>query len=662
MYTDHDHNHNDAVLLSIHPASPSNLSLSLSVSLSLYFSRSCVQASLPHYWATSGWCPPSIATPAGLEEFALEESSWQMHAIIASLPYKGIEILRIHNLLALIEAPVSTGPIDPTAFNYSRLDRVVDMIAGEFGFNIGFELMGNPPIVNTDGSLAGLVFSDWGNSTQLIAWKAMVSEIARRYIAKYGEDKVANWKFETWNEPDHGCNNKTKMHSNITCDMTSWLGYFDACANGLKEVSERLLFGGPGSGGDTLREPTFLAAMLEHVQKAGNATKLDYVQWHMKGYDTNTATDLQIANLAISSGVDPNMPIGNEEVDPLGGWNKVASWRGDAQYPAAAAKILNMHQLLIREPLAGKTNYAYHSNDNSFLNYGDQWYDQRTLVVRFEMNTTGTVEVLPKPILNFMAAMSLLGDVKYPLSVTPDPNTSSVGILATSRRDDISPISEVSFMMYNSGDLGEPCNGSSCTSHVDLTLNGLERFGSHGRITRYMIDNSHGNPRALWSEFGGANNPYPSATQFESLRNESSLSLLSQESVNISAGGFNVRAELPQPSVSVIHFCLLPEGTVAPDLPQVQNVSLHKTPTKSPPTTFIRWSSLTSRCLSGYEIEVSPEPGSDPTTIASSILFAYHVHVHKESVEASGCFKVRGLDVWNNKGPWSEEICHHNVQ
>ena len=34
---------------------------------------------------------------------------------------------------------------------------------------------------------------------------------------------------------------------------------------------------------------------------------------------------------------------------------------------AAAARILNMHQLTVREPFAGRVNYAYHSNDNAFL-------------------------------------------------------------------------------------------------------------------------------------------------------------------------------------------------------------------------------------------------------------------------------------------------------
>ena len=34
----------------------------------------------------------------------------------------------------------------------------------------------------------------------------------------------------------------------------------------------------------------------------------------------------------------------------------------------------------------GDVNWSYHANDNAFLNYGDQWFSQRTLVARFMMN------------------------------------------------------------------------------------------------------------------------------------------------------------------------------------------------------------------------------------------------------------------------------------
>ena len=46
----------------------------------------------------------------------------------------------------------------------------------------------------------------------------------------------------------------------------------------------------------------------------------------------------------------------------------------------AVARVLNMHQVALRERMTG-VNYLYHANDNAFLNYGDVWFDQRTLTV-----------------------------------------------------------------------------------------------------------------------------------------------------------------------------------------------------------------------------------------------------------------------------------------
>ena len=158
------------------------------------------------------------------------------------------------------------------------------------------------------------------------------------------------------------------------------------------------------------------------------------------------------------------LPAGNEEADPLGGWSKVVQWRGDAQYPAAMARILAMHQATLRDgPVADGFNYLYHANDNAFLNYGDAWYDQRTLTVRFMMNLTGTVEVMPKPSLNLMALLAMLGDTIHPALGVSDPEASSAGVFATSRGlpapasvsegEPSSNISEVAVLLYNSGDL-----------------------------------------------------------------------------------------------------------------------------------------------------------------------------------------------------------------
>ena len=102
----------------------------------------------------------------------------------------------------------------------------------------------------------------------------MVKALASRYIGRYGAAVVALWRFETWNEPDHGCNSVKKMKSNIDCDQQAWLGYWDACSDGLQQASPAgtpLVFGGPGSGGDTATS-WVLPALVRHLAAKKRAT------------------------------------------------------------------------------------------------------------------------------------------------------------------------------------------------------------------------------------------------------------------------------------------------------------------------------------------------------------------------------------------------------
>merc|ERR1712216_761809 len=91
-------------------------------------------------------------------------------------------------------------------------------------------------------------------------------------------------------------------------------------------------------------------------------------------------------------------------------------WRGDARYASMVAKIMDQHLQQIalhgNDTLENKgVVYRRMSNDSAFLNYGspEHVFKQRTLVSRFMMNETGTIEVLRKPVLNTMAIFARLG-------------------------------------------------------------------------------------------------------------------------------------------------------------------------------------------------------------------------------------------------------------
>ena len=160
------------------------------------------QSPFPHIWRATGWCPPGNMSATAIHEYGTSESSWLNHAHIRAAG--GIDYVRIHDLLNLIEVrPGSTSMPD---FYFSKLDGVLDLVVRDHGFDLGFEIMGNP---------SGY-FTDWGDVAQLVTWRRMVREIAERYVGRYGLDVVRRWRWEGWNEPDHKCNSHSKMAANIT--------------------------------------------------------------------------------------------------------------------------------------------------------------------------------------------------------------------------------------------------------------------------------------------------------------------------------------------------------------------------------------------------------------------------------------------------------------
>eukprot|EP00038_Savillea_parva_P011472 m.197777 g.197777 ORF g.197777 m.197777 type:complete len:726 (+) comp20217_c0_seq1:47-2224(+) len=672
-------------------ASQSGNLIAMSVDLS-----TSARVPLPKIWRATGWCPPLPLRD--MPSYVNTESTWQNHAFIAALPRQGIEYIRIHNLLFLLRVPSGTQPesLDPTTdIDYSNLDTLVDLIVGEFGLALGFEIMGNPLFADATSDVG--VFTSWKDSEQVAAWQRMVTAICQRYVDKYGLDVVARWRWEAWNEPDHACNSRSKMNAGIDCDLDSWLAYFDACARGVKAVSPRMLWGGPGSGGATLTTP-FLAGMLKHVAGANgsNRTALDFIQWHDKGALTNTGVDLTIARLVQSTSptLAASTPMGNEEVDPEGGWNKVLVWRGDTTYPAAAARVLNMHLAALRDDFPG-IDYHYHANDNAFLNYGDVWYDQRTLVVRFLMNKTGATEVMPKSIYNLMGLLSLLGDTKYNVTHAPDPQTSPVGVLCTTGPSPTNTLeSEAAVLAYNSAGT-DNCTSGDCTAQIEVALTGLSAKLGHGPtvVTHYRIDQQHGNPRSVWESYGGASNPYPTPTQLAALRRASSLSVLSVQSFPTLPNNMTLSTNLPQPGVSLWHVCTLPSAATAvtPPLPRmVHNVSLRVTPTNDPPTVFVRWApvgSPGSGCIATYEVLYRPTATINYTRInTNDTIFSAFVHAQRvdttatamvaedtrtanqnqtpwpgRGTRATGCYAVRAVSVWGGTGPLSEPVCVPDV-
>jgi L-iduronidase len=191
---------------------------------------------LAHFWRSTGWCPPDgHSDSATAEAYAMQEASWLNHAWISAVPNSGIKYVRVHDLLSLIEIAATAAPSAPipsTAYDFSRLDAVVELVVSEHALVLGFELMGNPRI---NGSKTG-VFTSFKEPAQIANWYTLVHTIAQRYADKHGLETIQKFRWEPWNEPSHCCKPERKLDENIECDLDSWINYVNATGRVLSRV------------------------------------------------------------------------------------------------------------------------------------------------------------------------------------------------------------------------------------------------------------------------------------------------------------------------------------------------------------------------------------------------------------------------------------------
>ncbi len=108
------------------------------------------------------------------------------------------------------------------------------------------------------------------------AWDALMTAFARHLLDRYGEDEVAQWYFEVWNEPNIDFWNGIPRQK-------SYFELYAHTARALKSVSSRLRVGGPA---------TAAAAWVDDFLKYASeqTVPVDFVSTH--GYADDTVEDL----------------------------------------------------------------------------------------------------------------------------------------------------------------------------------------------------------------------------------------------------------------------------------------------------------------------------------------------------------------------------------
>ncbi|XP_051866388.1 alpha-L-iduronidase isoform X2 [Pristis pectinata] len=578
-------------------------------SYSIVVDASKPQKELKHFWRSTGFCPPLPHNRADL--FDLSKDQELNLAYVASVPHSGIEQVRIHWLLELISIREINGK---PQYNFTNLDRLIHRI-WENDLTPGFELMGNP---------SGY-FTNFEEKIQVFEWKKMITFLAQRYIG--------------------------------------FQNYYDACSEGLKDASTLLKFGGPGGSCHPPPHSPICWGLLNHCYNGTNfftgeiGIRLDYIALHKKGagrslhiIEQELDTVHQIQKLFPKF---QSIPIYNDEGDPLVGWSIPQVWRAEVTYAAMVVKVISQHQnLLIANPKS-TINFTLLSNDNAFLNYHPNYFTQRTLTARFQMNNTKPphVQMIRKPVLTVMGLLALLGEkqLKVDVMLSGDASdwNSTLGALASIHEPSTRHSSDCwqsAVLIYNSDDI------RTSLDVTFVTIN-LTNFPTQKELMYviYHLDNNDTNPYLQWKNLGSPD--FPTVDQFRIMREMEDPVVkgpipFPPEEILI------LKLQLRLPSVYLLHICAKPERP--PN--QVNGVNFI-------PLTLgqvvISWNDgcVNSKCLKTFEVEFSVNGKVYKRINDKDTIFTIFVYAPlRKRKDLSGFYRIRAVDYWGKAGKYSDPV------
>ncbi|XP_055977490.1 alpha-L-iduronidase [Sorex fumeus] len=593
------------------------------------------------FWRSTGFCPPLPHSQA--DRFVLGWDQQLNLAYVGAVPHGGIEQVRTHWLLELLTARGSAG--QGLIYNFTHLDGYLDLLR-ENQLLPGFELMGSP---------SGR-FTDFEDKQQVFAWKDLVSQLARRYIGRYGLAHVSRWNFETWNEPDH------HDFDNVTMTLQGFCNYYDACSEGLREASPALRLGGPGDSFHPPPHSPLCWGLLAHCHHGTNfftgelGVRLDYIALHKKGagssiyiLEQEKAAVQQIRQLFPKFA---DTPIFNDEADPLVGWSLPQPWRADVTYAAMVVKVIAQHQNLLVADNSSGVHYSLLSNDNAFLSYHPHPFTQRTLTARFQVNNTRPphVQLVRKPVLTALGLLALLDGEQLWAEVSQagmvlDSNH-SVGVLASAHRP-AGPTDawRATVLVYVSDDTRAHANRSVA---VTLNLQGVPPGQDLVYVTLRM-DNQLCSPHAEWQRLGRP--VFPSAQQFRQMR-AAEDPVASTPRPFPTRGRLTLRPKLPVPALLLLHVCARPEK------PPGQVTRLRTLPLTRGQLLLV-WSDerVGSKCLRTYEVQFSAEGPHTAFVPVHRKPSTFNLFVFSpDSAAVSGSYRVRAVDYWERPGPFSSPV------
>ncbi len=425
-------------------------------------------------------------------------------------------------------------------------------------------------------------------------WEELMYQLARHCLERYGEDEVASWYWEVWNEPDISYWRGT---------LEQYCTLYDHTVAGLTRALPEIKVGGPAvTGGE--RAASFMDGFLAHCAGRGKhptnavtgrrGTRLDFITFHTKGSGFGRrygplsddgarfdwGGDVQGVGRVETPRQSPSrrkmlteirahlrtaarypefrrLPVFVDECDPCVPAhysrydNPNFGFRNTAYYPAIMAsvfkRLMDLNDRLPDAPdVALATSWAFYFEGERFFEGFREFF---------------TAENIELPLLNGYRLLARLGRTRLALvsdATWPIDQLDQLGGEAGQRSD-----AEVDGLAaLGEGDAGPRVTAlvwhheddqyaKAPPAEVTITVHNLPFDAARAYIRHWRIDETHSNAYTIWQAMGRPQNP--TAAQLAELRRRQGLE--DGPAVAIEAAGprqLGLRLSLPLHALSLL--------------------------------------------------------------------------------------------------------------
>ena len=379
-------------------------------------------------------------------------------------------------------------------------------------------------------------------------WRELVFQWVNHCITRYGQDEVATWYWEVWNEAN-GAYWKAKPWE--------FHKLHDYAIDGVRRALPTAKVGGPdsaGAGGKWTRD------FIEHCLRGTNyatgkiGTPLDFIAFHAKGSPTFTNGHVRTGMAAQLNAMDSgfsivksypelkNIPIIIGESDPDGCaacQGNQLGYRNTTMYSSYTAASF---------PRALELADKHGVNLEGALTWAFEFEDQPPFAGFRQLTSAG----IDLPVLNVFRMFARMSGQRLVVASSAGLSADTIRKSNVREKPDVSASASldknklcVLVWHYHDDDVAGPA------AAVALTLGGMPFQRGQATLTQYRIDADHSNSFEAWQRLGS---PFPlSAAQHAELEKAGQLATFGKpETVRVKDGRAEVKLNLPRQGVALL--------------------------------------------------------------------------------------------------------------